>query len=176
MLSKVEFSIIVETLLRWEPVHVLYKERKEYGVTFNSLIEALVNLLDLSYVECYAEEDIDRPVAHLTKDELLEHYGGDLSEEEVDKYPNNVEYYFKATQKGEDEALKDIYDTYYPIEPNYDGGTHKSQKYTHRETGDMIEHYWIVDKHGNETKHSHWKIPDEDWPPSSRNKTSRSNP
>jgi len=116
LLSSLEHSILGIALIHWEPVHVLYKDAlSEFdGVTFASVIEALVRLFNKGYVECQILEDSDKPVYKLSKKELLEHYGGDLSEDEINIYPKVAVHEFRATPKGKEEEAKDIYNVYYP--------------------------------------------------------------
>jgi hypothetical protein len=111
-LSSLEHSILGTTLIEWEPVHVLYKDAlNEFeGVTFNSVIEALVKLFSRGYVECQIS---DSRVHKLAVKELLEHYGGGLSKDEINLYPKVAVHEFKATARGKKEEAKDIYNTYY---------------------------------------------------------------
>ena len=116
MLTRLEHSLLSTTIYDWEPLHILYKEtlREFKDVTFTSVIEVLVKLFNSGYIVCTIEQDLIEPVTELDKEKLLKHYGGGLSEKEMNIYPDVVEYYFKATTKGREEAEKDIYNTYYP--------------------------------------------------------------
>ena len=118
MLNKLLHLTLGTTTNGWEPIHARYEDalRNFADVTFDCFVESLVNLFNMGYVDCYVEEDTDRPINKLTKDELLGHYGGNLSEDEIMSYPNNPVHYFKATQKGIEEEARDIYDAYYPEE------------------------------------------------------------
>jgi hypothetical protein len=120
LLSSLEHSILGTTLTGWEPVHALYKDAlNEFeDVTFDSVIEALVKLFNKGYVECQILENIDKPVYKLDKKELLKHYGGDLSEDEINIYPKVAVHEFRATPKGEEEEAKDIYNVYYTADDN----------------------------------------------------------
>lgn len=59
------------------------------------------------------EGDVEERVEGLVKDRLLEYYGRDLSEKELNIGPNVSYHEFGITQKGVEEA-KDIYAIYYP--------------------------------------------------------------
>jgi hypothetical protein len=112
LLSSLEHSILGTTLNGWEPVNALYQDAlNEFeDVTFRSVIEALAKLFNKGYVESQIS---NRSVHKLTTKELLEYYGGDLSEDEIDIYPRVVVHEFRATPKGYEEEAKDIYDAYY---------------------------------------------------------------
>ena len=97
MLNDLEKSLLYETYVDWEPINVLYKGKKEKGISFASLAEALVNLFNAGYIECKIE--YIEPVYRLTKEELLGHYGGDLTDEEIKIYPKVVSHTFKSTRK-----------------------------------------------------------------------------
>lgn len=114
MLNKLEHFLLSSTMNDSEPLHILYKDslRKFQVIKFDSFIEALAKLFNLGYVEATIEE-MGEPEKELTKDILLEHYRGGLSEKEINIYPDVTEYYFKATQKGREEEAKDMYDKYY---------------------------------------------------------------
>ena len=116
LLSSLEHSVLGSTIMDWEPIHVLYKDviHEFEKVKFITLVEALVKLLYLGYVECRLLEDTTVPVYELTKEQLLEHYGGDLSEDEMDIYPRVAVHEFRATQKGREEEASDLYNIYYP--------------------------------------------------------------
>jgi len=124
MLSELEHSILgtvtlgPETMAEWEGIQIIYKlARYSFpGVKFADVVEALVKLLDMSYVECQLEEYFSKPIFKITKDEILNHYGGDLTEEDINVYPKEAVYAFRATKKGREEYKKDLYDVYYPEE------------------------------------------------------------
>jgi hypothetical protein len=111
-LSSLEHSILGTTLIEWEPVHVLYKDAlgEFEDVTFDSAVEALVKLFNKGYIECQIS---DRRVHQLAVKELLEHYGSDLSKDEINLYPKVAVHEFKATANGKKEEANDIYNTYY---------------------------------------------------------------
>ena len=70
-------------------------------------------LFDLGYVEAKIE-GIGEKETELTKEGLIAHYGGGLSEREIDIYPDVADYYFKATPEVAEEEARDQYDAYYP--------------------------------------------------------------
>ena len=115
MLTRLEHCLLSRTIDDIEPLHILYKDaRRDFKeLTFTSFIEALVKLYNLGYVEAIIE-NIGKPEKEMSKDDLLEHYHGDLTEKEINIYPDVTEYYFKATPEGRLEEAKDIYDQYYP--------------------------------------------------------------
>jgi len=101
----------------WERINVVFKDtRRDFpDVTFEQMVEVLVMLLDMGYVDCYMEVE-SSPVTELHKEEMLEYYGGGLNEREIEIYPKVPAHYFHVTQKGREEEDKDIYDVYYPSE------------------------------------------------------------
>ncbi len=68
----------------------------------------------MGYIECRLEENVSKPVSALSKAEILGHYGGDLTEQDINSYPRKTVYSFRATAKGREESVKDIYNVYYP--------------------------------------------------------------
>ena len=122
MLSELEHSILgtvtlgPETMAEWEGIHVIYDLARDKfpGVKFSDVVEALVKLINIGYVECRLEEYVSKPIYKITIEEILDHYGGQLSEEDIKVYPKESVYAFRATKKGRDEYDKDIYDVYYP--------------------------------------------------------------
>ena len=113
MITRLEHFLLGTATMGWEPVHVMYKENRGEGYTFVSVIEALVNLFNLGYVECRVENHSYTPVESLTKEGLLEHYGSDLSEKEINIYPNVPVHEFRATPEGREEYKKSAYKKYY---------------------------------------------------------------
>ncbi len=123
MLSKLEHFVLGMTALgsevaaAWEDIHIIYdlaRKRLNPDIKFDEVVEALVKLFDMGYTECRLEETIPRQIYHMTTAELLEHYGGRLTEEEINIYPKVIVHAFRATKKGREEEAKDIYDVYYP--------------------------------------------------------------
>lgn len=118
MLSKLEYSILgtvtlgPDAMAEWEGIHVIYDlARDEFpGVKFSEVVEALVKLLDMGYVECQLEEYFSKPIFKITKEEILDHYGGELTEEDINIYPKEAVYSFRATKKGREEYENQVYD------------------------------------------------------------------
>ena len=102
MLSELEHSILGTTTLgsereaAWEGIHVIFDlARDEFpGVTFSEVVEALVKLLNLGYLDCQLEEDVTKPVYRISKQEILDQYGGQLTEEDIKVYPKEPVYSF----------------------------------------------------------------------------------
>jgi len=114
MLSKLEYWLLRITLYEWVPIYALYRSLRCEDVTFDSVIEALVTLFNLGYLDCIMEWDENDRVTELSKDELLEYYGGGLSKQEVRTCPYIPTHFFRATPKGLDECDGDIYGDRYP--------------------------------------------------------------
>ena len=122
MLSELEHDVLgtvtlgPEAMAEWEGIHIIYRLARYVfpEVKFSDVVEALVKLLNMNYVECQLEEYISKPITQVTKEDILDLYGGYLTEEDIKIYPREPVYAFRATAKGREEYANSTYDIYRP--------------------------------------------------------------
>lgn len=128
LLNRLEHSLLSSTANGDDPLHVLYHDavRDIAGANLYTVLEAMIKLLDLGFLECRISyfgdwrecvkitfADLERQFeSHSAKllpvPKSIKH----MTNEYVEELAN--EYYFKITEKGKLEEAKDIYESYYP--------------------------------------------------------------
>lgn len=118
-LNRLEHNILSLLTNFTVPLYAIYVDmtRDFNRVSLDTILQALVRLVEIKFAECYVVTDIDpKHTEKLTLDDLQQRCSG-LSEKELREYPMHApEYEFKITDKGIEEEAKEIYDAYYPEE------------------------------------------------------------
>jgi hypothetical protein len=117
ILNRLEHNLLSRQVDDIEPLFILYADtnRDIEGATLDSILQALVKLVNLGYSQCMKNKEGKWQLCKtLTFEDLKNRFEGQ-SEEEKKQYPMHVnEYYFEATEQGRTEEAKEIYNAYYP--------------------------------------------------------------
>lgn len=116
-LNRLEHHLLSMQMDDIEPLFILYADtmRDIKGANLELILQALIKLVNMGFSKCIQHKwGKWRPCKDLSIEKLRRRFAG-LSEQKRRKYPEYFcEYYFKITQKGRLEEIKDIYNEYYP--------------------------------------------------------------
>jgi len=118
VLSEIEFHLLSSTMDDREPLFILYSDMMRRhgakGANLESILQALVKLVNLGFVKCFfGEGGKRRECDSLSIQDLQKHCSG-RTEDELREYPlDSGEYEFEATPEGRKEEDKEIYQKYY---------------------------------------------------------------
>jgi len=116
-LNKLEHYILSGTVDGIEPFYVIYRLTMDEieEATLDSIIAALIKLIDMEFVNCFIDFHGRKPCENLTEEHLKLHCAS-RADKELREYPFDInwEYEFHVTKKGRAEERKDIYNEYYP--------------------------------------------------------------
>jgi hypothetical protein len=116
LLNKIEHHLLSMQVDDSEPLFILYADTKRdiKGTTLDIILTALIRLIYLGFSDCLQEKEGKWQICeNITLNDLKKRFEGQSDDEQL-KYPIHInEYYFKITQKGEEEENRDIYDSYY---------------------------------------------------------------
>jgi hypothetical protein len=166
LLNELEyFLLFIISMGKQEPMAILYRDARKLitGTKINSVINALLKLTDLGFIECFwvkHELKYWEPIAEPTFEDLKTRYKN-YTRFEKKTYPEFGDYWFEITKNGKLEEVKAFYDVYHPFSASVSNENKRPKSIEQvirvKTTGRLLRRHEVVDKNG-EIIHAHYRI------------------